>query len=243
MQKNTDLHYSFVVSDNPIELKLELNEKFLNLCEILVDQPIGTVHAVPADTIDFEETEATVWSKRIKFSSDVLPLRAFGLEPFLAIQCDPSESENKISARFTGVIIHGHSILAIDNAIFKVQRFRDTIENQFIDGVLIQGIYEITNIHENDDVLVTSPGTHYRLIRLSTYNSLIFEKVTVNAYFNISQLPDSIFAVISHSSPSVASKKMVIFDWSRGVTSHIDIIDVDGNVLKHFSESFLCEPN
>ncbi|XP_071178194.1 uncharacterized protein [Mytilus edulis] len=245
LQKNTDLLYSLAVSDNPIELKLELNEKFLNLCETLIDQPIGTVHVVPADAVDFEDTEATVCSKRIKFSSDVLPLRALELDPFLAIQRDPSESENKITARFTGVIIHGHSIIAIDNANFKVQRFRDTIENQFIDEVLIQGIYDITNIHENDDVLVTSPGKQSRLIRLSTYNSLsiISEKVTENAYFSISQLPDCTFAVISHSSPSGASKKRVNFDWSRGVTSHIDIIDVDGNVLKHFSENFLCEPN
>ncbi|CAC5379900.1 unnamed protein product [Mytilus coruscus] len=244
LQKNTDLLYSLAVSDNPIQLKLELNEKFLDLCETLVDQPIGTVHVVPADTLDFEDTEATVCSKRIKFSSDVLPIRAFELEPFLAIQVEPNGLENKITARFTGLVLHGHSIIAIDNSNFKVQRFRDTIENQFIDEVTIQGIYDITIIHENDDVLVTAPGKQSRLIRLSTYKglSIISEKVTENAYFNISQLPDFTYAVISHSSPSGASKKRVKFDWSRGVTSHIDIIDVDGNVLKHFSEAFLCEP-
>ncbi|XP_052074922.1 uncharacterized protein LOC127712497 isoform X2 [Mytilus californianus] len=244
LQKNTDLLYSLRVSDNPIELKLELNEKFLNLCDTLVDQPIGTVHVVPADTLDFEDTETTVCSKRIKYSSDVLPIRAFELEQFLAIQVEPSGLENKITARFTGLILQGHSIIAIDNANLKVQRFRDTVENQFIDEVSIAGVYDITNIHENDDVLLTAPGKQSRLIRLSTYKSLsiITEKVTENAYFNISRLPDNVYAVICHSSPSGASKKRVNFDWSRGVTSHIDIIEIDGNVLKHFSEAFLCEP-
>ncbi|CAG2203252.1 unnamed protein product [Mytilus edulis] len=68
------------------------------------------------------------------------------------------------------------------------------------------------------------------------------ETVTDKAYYDISRLPDSAFAVICHSRPSSAFKKRANFDWSRGVTSHIDIINVDGNVLKHFSESFLCEP-
>ncbi|CAC5379895.1 unnamed protein product [Mytilus coruscus] len=139
----------------------------------------------------------------------VLPLRAFELEPFLPIQVEPIGLENNITARFTGLILHGRSIIAIDNANFIVQRFRDTVENQFIDEVLIPCIYDITNIHENDDVLVIAPGKQSRLIRLSTYNSLsiISEKVTENTYFNISQLPDHSYAVMCQSSRIGFSKK------------------------------------
>ncbi|XP_052074931.1 uncharacterized protein LOC127712499 [Mytilus californianus] len=244
LQKNTDLLNSLGVSHDPILIKLELNEMFLELCDLLVDQPIGTVHVLPADSLDFEDTEATVCSRRVKFSSDVLPSRALELETFLEIKVEPSGQENKITARFTGLILYGHAIIAIDNANFKVQRFRVTVKEQFIDEISIQGVYDITNIHDNDDVLVTAPGKRSCLFRLSTYKSLsiISKTVTDKAYYNISRLPEYAYAVICHSSPSDASKKKISFEWSRGVTSHIDIINVDGNVLKHFSESFLCEP-
>ncbi|CAG2245684.1 TRIM2_3 [Mytilus edulis] len=244
LQKNTDRFNSLGVSDDPIEIKLELNETFLNLCDKLVDQPIGSVHVVRADKLYFEDTEATVCNQRIKFSSNVLPSRALELEPFLQIKDEPSGLEKNNSARFTGLTLHGHSIIAVDNSNFKVKRFRDTIKDSFIDEIAIPGAYDITNIHDNDDLLVTSPGTQSRLFRLSTYKSLsiMSETVTDKAYYDISRLPDSAFAVICHSRPSSAFKKRANFDWSRGVTSHIDIINVDGNVLKHFSESFLCEP-
>ncbi|CAC5373589.1 unnamed protein product [Mytilus coruscus] len=244
LQTNTDRLNSLGVSDDPIEIKLELNETFMNLCDTLVDQPIGTVHAVPADTLEFEDTEATLCNQRIKFSSNISPSRALELEPFLEIKDDSSRRVNKIATRFTGLVLHGYALIVIDNANFKVKRFRITVKEQFIDEISIEGVYDITNINENDDVLVTSPGKQSHLFRLSTYKGLstISKTVTDKAYYNISSLPDNAFAVICHSSPSSASKKRVNFDWTRGVTSHIDIINVDGNVIKHFGESSLCKP-
>jgi hypothetical protein len=58
--------------------KLELNSSFLTLCEKLVEQPIGTIHVVTADSLDFEETEAKVCGKRIQFASNVLPSQYIG---------------------------------------------------------------------------------------------------------------------------------------------------------------------
>ena len=245
IQKNTDLLNSLAVSDDPIGIKLELNETFLELCNLLVDQPIGTVHVLPADSLDFEDTEATVCSQRVKFSSDVLPSRALELEPFLEIKVDPIGLENKITARFTGLILYGHASIVIDNANFKVQRFRINVKEQFIDEISIQGVYAIANIQDDDDVLVTAPGKQSCLFRLSTYRCLgiVSKTVTDQAYYDISRLPDHLYAVICHSSPCGVSNKRINFEWSRGVTSHIDIINVEGNVLTHLSESCICEPS
>ncbi|CAG2203251.1 unnamed protein product [Mytilus edulis] len=119
--KNTD-HFNLLgVSDDLIEIELKLNEAFLNLCDTFIDQPIGTVHVVHADKSYFEDTEATACNQRIKFSSNILPSRALELEPFLQIKDRQSGQANKIATRFTGLTLHGHAIIAIDNANFKVK--------------------------------------------------------------------------------------------------------------------------
>lgn len=230
----------------PIELKLELNPSFLTLCEKLVEQPIGTIHVVTDDSLDFEETEAKVCGKRIQFASNVLPLPAAELVPLLVMKVEPDNQNSGSTARFTDIIIHGHSIIAVDNANSKLQRFRDRGENQFIDERLIPGIYGVTSVHQSDDIVVTAPQkrSHACIIRLRTYNGLstVVETATDQPYYNICQLPDDKYGVVSHTVPSADPNKKVKFQWSRGVMSHIDIINIAGQILSTLKEGLLCEP-
>ena len=232
--------------DAPIELKLELNSSFLTLCEKLVEQPIGTIHVVTADSLDFEETEAKVCGKRIQFASNVLPSRAAELVPLIVMKVEPDKQNSGSTGRFTDIIIHGHSIIAVDNANSKLQRFRDRGENQFIDERVIPGIYGVTSVHQSDDIVVTAPQKrpHACIIRIRTYNGLstIIETATDQPYYNICQLPDDKYAVVGHTVPNTHPNKVVTFQWSRGVMSHIDIINIAGQILSTLKESLLCEP-
>lgn len=245
LQRFTDSLYSLGVSEEPIKLQLEINNSFLKLCEKLVEQSVGTVHVVPEDSLEFEDTEAIVCGQSIKFATNVLPSLATELEPYLAIKPDPCDKSLATSPRFTGLVIHGHSIIAVDNANSKIQRFRDKVENQFVDEVSLSDVYGITLVSNSDDILVTCPGKCPRVLRLSTYSGLcvITEVVTKQAYYSICQLSGNKYAVICHSVKNKCPYKKVHFQWSRGVTSHIDIINIDCHVLTSLSETLLCEPN
>lgn len=241
--------------DEQIELKLELNSAFLTLCEKLVEQPIGTIHVVTGDSLDceetgdsleFEDTEANVCGKRIQFASNVLPSRAAELVPLVVMKMESDSQNSGSTARFTDIIIHGHSIITVDNANYKLKRFRDRGENRFIDERVIPGIYGVTSVHQTDDIVVTAPQRrpHPCIIRIRTYNGLstIVETTTEQPYYNICQLPDDKYGVVSHTVWNADPNKEVKFQWSRGVISHIDIINIAGQILSTLKESLLCEP-
>jgi hypothetical protein len=63
------------------------------------------------------------------------------------MKVEPDNQNSGSTGRFTDIIIHGHSIIAVDNANSKLQRFRDRGENQFIDERVIPGIYGVTSVH------------------------------------------------------------------------------------------------
>lgn len=147
--------------------------------------------------------------------------------------------------RYTDMIFCGHSIIVVDSENSKIQRFLCSDEIKFVDETFINGVYGVVHVHGSDDVIVTAPYGQPKLVRLSTYSGLlkVMESATDAPYFEITLLPDEKYAAIRHEAPITNLNKRICFEWSRGTSSHIDIIDQNGGVLQHFNESLLCEPD